>query len=134
MDPFAPRNPLGQGRRRQADPGAQLEHVHRAEHLAEQAGDTGTGVDLGGQHLQQGGLAGAVGSDHHPAVLLVDPQGEVVDQRGPASDDGHPGEVSDSGHAPNLQVAGRRSGPPRVRRTAGGRAATEGRGAHTVAA
>ena len=37
------------------------------------------GLDLAGQQLEQGGLAGAVGADHADPVAALDAQGEVPD-------------------------------------------------------
>ena len=72
VDQLVARDPLGQRGAGEADPRAQLEHVDGAEHLAEDPGDPGGRVDLRGGDLQQRGLAGAVGAEDHPALVLLD--------------------------------------------------------------
>ena len=74
-------DPLGDRRAGQADPRAQLEHVDGAQDLAEDAGDPARRVDPGRGELQQRRLPGAVGSEHDPALALLDLPGDVVEQR-----------------------------------------------------
>ncbi len=99
VHPLAARDPLGEGGAGHADPGAQLEDVDGAEHLVEDAGDARRRVDLRGRDLQQRGLAGAVRTEDHPAVLGRDPPAHPVQESGLPAPDRHLGEVQDGGHA-----------------------------------
>ena len=62
--------------------GPQLEHVDGAEHLAQDRHQPGRGVQLRGRHLDQRGLAGAVGTEDHPALVLLDGPGHGVEEGG----------------------------------------------------
>ena len=77
---LVPRDPLGDGGARPADPGAQLEDVDGADDLAEDADDAGGRVDLRRAQLHQRGLAGAVGTEDHPALVLLDHPVDAVEQ------------------------------------------------------
>src|SRR5215204_7256165 len=79
LHPLSAWNALSERRRSQPDSRAELENVDGAEHLPEQAGDPTGRVDLSGEDLKQGRLAGTVGADHDPAVGLVNPPGDIVD-------------------------------------------------------
>ena len=102
LDQLVARDPLRQRGAGQADARAQLEDVDGAEHLVEDAGDAGRGVDLGGGDLQQRGLAGAVGAEHDPALVLLDRPRDRVEQRRLAAAHGHLGELEDGGHGRTL--------------------------------
>jgi hypothetical protein len=65
---------------RPSDPGTQLEDVHGADHLTEDPDDTGGRVDLCRADLQQRRLAGAVGTEDHPALVLLDHPVDAVEQ------------------------------------------------------
>ena len=71
-DQLVARDPLGEGGAGEPDPRPQLEDVDRAQHLVEDARDTRRRVDLGRRDLQQRRLAGTVGSEHDPALVLLD--------------------------------------------------------------
>ena len=58
-------------------------------------------MQLGGRDLEQRGLAGAVGAEDHPALVLLDRPVDVVEQRGPAPAHRHPCELEDGGHGGN---------------------------------
>ena len=77
------RDPLGHRGAGQADPRPQLEDVDRAENLVEDPDHPGRRVDGGGGHLEQRGLAGAVGPEDHPALVLLDRPGDRVEQQWP---------------------------------------------------
>ena len=96
--PLVARDPLGQGSAGEPDPRAQVEHVDRAEDLVEDAGDAGRGMDLGRGHLQQRGLAGAVGAEDHPALVLLDRPADRVEESRLSAPDAHVGELEDGGH------------------------------------
>ncbi len=81
-DQLGPRDPVGERCTGQPDARPQVEHVRRAEHLVEDAGHSGRRVDLGAGDLQEGRLAGTVGPEHHPALVLLDLPGDVVEQHG----------------------------------------------------
>ena len=95
---LAARDPLGERGAGEADPGPQLEHVDGAEHLLEDPGDARGRVDLRGGDLEQRGLAGAVGAEDHPALVLLDHPVDRVEQHRLAPPDRHPGELEDGGH------------------------------------
>ena len=50
------------------------------------------------RELQQRRLPGAVGSEHDPALALLDLPGDVVEQRVASPDDAHTGEGEDVAH------------------------------------
>ena len=56
-------------------------------------------VDLRGRDLQQRGLAGAVGAEDHPALVLLDRPVDAVEQGGLAPPDGDVGELEHGVHA-----------------------------------
>ena len=112
------RDALGQGGRGEADARAQLEHVDRAEHLAEDADDAGGRVDACRGELEQRGLAGAVGPEHDPALSLLDLPADVVQDHRVPADDSHAGHRKDIAHAPNTN---------RVRASASGASGRPGR-------
>ena len=125
---LAARDPLGERGAGQADPRPQLEDVDGAEHLVEDPGDAGGRVELRGGDLEQRGLAGAVGSEDHPALVLLDRPVDVVEQRGLAPAHRDAGELEDGGHArhpiqhrprrgPGHGGAGRRVASPAMSRT-----------------
>ena len=108
-----PRDPVGHGGAGPADARPQLEHVDGADDLAEDADDPGGRVDLGRAQLHQRGLAGAVGSEDHPALVVLDHPVDAVEQGRPASLDGDVGELQDgvhgrqpSGHSASLGGTG----------------------------
>ena len=70
------------------------------EHLAEDLRPRPeVGWICGAGDLQQRGLAGAVGPEDHPALVLVDHPVEAVDDRASAAEDGHLAEVEHLDHA-----------------------------------
>ena len=73
-------------------------------------GDARGRVDLGRGDLQQRGLAGAVGPEDHPALVLLDRPVDRVEQHRLASPDGHAGELEDGGHGASPYALAR---PPR---------------------
>ncbi len=117
VHPLRARDPLGDGGAGQADPRSQLEDVDGAEHLAEDADHAAGRVDLCGRDLQQRGLAGAVGAEHHPALVLLDRPVDPVDQRGLPPPDADVGELENGVHG--------RCGPP-CRRICGAHVARRG--------
>ena len=90
---LVPRDPLGHRGARPADPGTQLEHVDGADDLAEDPHHAGGRVDLRRAELHQRRLAGAVGPEDHPALVLLDRPVDAVEQGCLASLDGDVGEL-----------------------------------------
>ena len=80
-DQLGPRDPVGERGAGEADAGPQLEDVGRAEHLVEDPGDPRGRVQLGGGDLEERRLAGAVGPEDHPALVLLDLPADVVEQQ-----------------------------------------------------
>ena len=77
-------------------------------------------MELRGRDLEQRGLAGAVGSEDHPALVLLDLPADVVEQQRPATAHGDPCELDDGDHGPSPYPAGGRrraghDGPTRCR-------------------
>ena len=87
------RDPLGDGGAGPADARPQLEDVDRADDLAEDPDHAGGRVDLRRAQLHQRGLAGAVGSEDDPALVLLDHPVDSVEQGRLASLDGDVGEL-----------------------------------------
>ena len=110
---LAARDPVGEGGAGQADAGTQVEDVDGAEHLAEDARDAGGRVQLGRGDLQQGGLAGAVGADQHPALVLLDRPVDVVEQRRLATAHRETCTLDHGAHAAHPIQRGPRSRRPR---------------------
>ena len=106
-DQLVARDALGQRGAGQADPGAQLEDVDRAEHLVEDPGHAVGRVDLGRRDLEQRGLPGAVGAEHHPALALGDAPRDLVEQGRPAPSHGHVGELDHRDHVVTLSSGAR---------------------------
>ncbi|EGJ78349.1 putative ABC transporter ATP-binding protein [Streptomyces sp. Tu6071] len=71
---------LGHADSGDADAGAQLEDVDAAEAVAEDADGAGGGEEVAGGHVEEGGLAGAVGAEDDPALPLLHGPGDLVDQ------------------------------------------------------
>ena len=99
------RDALGDGSARPPDPRAQLEDVDGAHDLTEDAHHSGRRVDLGRAQLHQRGLAGTVGAEDHPALVLLDRPVDTVQQGGTASLDGDVGELEHGIHVWDLSGA-----------------------------
>ena len=115
-DQLVARDPLGQRGRGEADAGPQLEDVHRAEHLAQDRDEAGRRVGLRGGHLDERGLAGAVGTEDHPALVLLDRPGHRLEESRRPAPDGDVGELQDGGHVAHPSEA--RTWSDAVRRVA----------------
>ena len=100
-----PWDPLGDGGAGPPDPGAQLEHVDGPHDLTEDAHHPGRRMDLGRAELHQRGLAGSVGTEDHPALVLLDRPVDAVQQGGTASLDGDVGELEHGIHVWDLSGA-----------------------------
>ena len=100
------RDPLGERRAGEADARAQLEHVDRAEGLAEQPHLAAGRVHLRRGQLQQRRLPRPVGSQHHPPVVGLDGPVHAAQEVGLPPhhvDPGHPDDRLGGGcarHAP----------------------------------
>ena len=103
VHPFAARDLLRDGGAGQPDPGPELEHVDGAEDLAQDAHHSGRGVDLRGGDLQQRGLAGPVGPEDHPSLVLLDRPVHAFDQGGLAPAHGDVGELENGVHGSSLR-------------------------------
>ena len=90
---FIVRNPLRQCRTAQSNPLTQFGHIHPAEPLPQDHRHTRGRVFHGGGHPQQRGLAGAVGTDHHPAFIELDLPVDRPDQHPAAAPQRHTAEV-----------------------------------------
>ena len=66
---------------------------HQAHQLAEDLSDAGGGMHLGGDQLHQRGLAGAIGAEHDPTLVLLDAPVHGVEQRRGAPAHAHAGEL-----------------------------------------
>ena len=84
---------LGQRGTGQPDAGAELEDVHRAEHLTEDPGHPCRRVHLGRGDLQQRGLAGSVGPQDDPAFVLLHRPVHAIEQGGGSAADRDAGEL-----------------------------------------
>ena len=73
-------------------------------------------MDLRGGDLEQRGLAGAVGAEDHPALVLLDRPGDPVEQGRLAPPDGHVGELEHGGHARHPIQTGARAAARAYRR------------------
>ena len=69
--------------------------------------------------LEQRGLAGAVGAEDHPALVLLDRPVDPVEQGGLAPPDGHAGELEDGVHVLCGLPRARRSWTPDLGGAAG---------------
>ena len=128
LDQLGARDPVGERGAGEADARAQLEDVGRAEHLVEDPGHARGRVHLRGGDLEQRRLAGAVGPEDHPALVLLDQPADVVEQQRLAPAHRDPCELDDGDHArhpiqhrprlgPGHGGAGRRVASPAMSRT-----------------
>ena len=85
--------PFGQRGTGQPDPRSQLEDVDGAERLAQDGRRAAARVDVGRCQLQERGLPGAVGPEHHPSLPLGDLPVDRVQQRRPVPEHADPGEA-----------------------------------------
>jgi hypothetical protein len=95
------RDPLRQRGAGEPDPGSEVEDINSAEDLVEDPGDARGRVDLGGGDLEQGRLAGAVGAQDHPSLVVLDGPGDGVDEGCLAAAHGDFGELEHGGHGRN---------------------------------
>ncbi|MPM43750.1 hypothetical protein SDC9_90427 [bioreactor metagenome] len=100
VDRLTARHAFLEGLGDQADARAQVEDVHRPEHLVEDPGHPGGRVEVAGQQPQQGGLAGAVGAEDHPAVRLPDLPVDALEHHGVSPPDTHIDQIHHSDHGP----------------------------------
>ena len=114
------RDPLGERRAGEPDPRPQLEHVDRAEGLAEQPHLAAGRVHLRGGQLQQRRLPRPVRAEHHPAVVGLDGPVHAAQEVGLPPHDvdpGHPDDRPEGGcarHGPHpTKPAGRSCAPTR---------------------
>ena len=86
----------------EADEGAQLEHVGAAQALAEDVDAARRRVQARGQEAEHRGLAGAVGTQHHPPLPFGDLDVDVVEEIASGAADDDIVECGCRGHAPSL--------------------------------